>query len=355
MSGSWHEVETQAQLGGLMWGDGAKLERPIRAGSWRIPRKVWLVSSIEDLGPEYFPSNLLEEERVRRRAFDERPIFFPALRWEWRTDSGPEPQTRSDDSGMIEAFVRLADGSEKDILKFATRYGPLFLCLHDQPATHTGRWDSPSDSEIDADWSRLKELALAPRKGEPTGDKQRSEIHRTFARLQSQFYIGCHPTRLEPISVWRDYAFQIRVAIAIAAKIHLREPGNDRDWCDLFDYGFQQNPPSRTPSLKEARQLLATFVQRWLLAANTRLELVWDGDERGPEVRLSAAGVHGAIGRQLAFALGQVDGFQICAGCGRPFFPTRRPVAGRLSWCSICGKKEAQKAASRRYRERRRK
>ena len=62
-----------------------------------------------------------------------------------------------------------------------------------------------------------------------------------------------------------------------------------------------------------------------------------------------------ALAVRLAFAAAASKGFWVCANCGSPYLPPRRPQRGRRNYCPECRKKRVpQRDAAREYKARKR-
>jgi predicted RNA-binding Zn-ribbon protein involved in translation (DUF1610 family) len=55
----------------------------------------------------------------------------------------------------------------------------------------------------------------------------------------------------------------------------------------------------------------------------------------------------GALALQLAFAVASSEGVTTCFACGRFYTPSRRPAAGRRSFCPDCGLRAAWRTSKR--------
>src|SRR5215469_2571812 len=116
------------------------------------------------------------------------------LAWPWPFDSGDYSRPRPQADHVLDDFLRLAEpaSAEKDILGFARKYGPLALCLHDLPATHTSARTA---------LSRLAEQELR-RYGDPSSSLP---WRGCLQRIEKSQIRGC-TAALEPLSAWRRYA-----------------------------------------------------------------------------------------------------------------------------------------------------
>jgi hypothetical protein len=226
--------------------------------------------------------------------------------------------------GLLDAFVRI--DSERDVLKFATQFGPLGLCRHGFPAGHylEGHqflFDSPSRGQ-------------------------------------------CFPSRAgpasEPAARWFVYARAARAMLNLAAALHGGALGRQEDWADAFESVPRDedvHPPdpaamTRGPlTLIGLRHLLADLVNEWLLLGDVRPRLLW---EEGVGITFDAD-TFGALAVQLTQAVSRTNGLAICSSCGLPYMRTgRKAPAGRRNYCPDCGLGAALRDAQRAHRQRKR-
>jgi hypothetical protein len=227
--------------------------------------------------------------------------------------------------GLLDAFVRI--DSERDVLTFATRFGPLGLCKHGFPAGHfldfhQFLFDSPSESQC------------YPRHAGPAS---------------------------EPVGRWYIYVRAARALLSLAAALHGETLGRHEDWVDAFESVPRDDdvlPPdpgtmARGPlTLIGLRHLLADLINEWLLLGDVRPRLLWE----------EAAGItfdsdtFGALAIQLMQAASRTNGLAICSSCGMPYMRTgRKAPAGRRNYCPNCGMSAALRDAQRAHRQRKRK
>lgn len=232
---------------------------------------------------------------------------------------------------MLEQFAALADAPPEAFAKFATRYGPLFLCKHGVPRSH----------------------------GRP-----------------SQFGGQCRGMRREPISQWRTLATIARSAVIGAASLHRGEiPAEPDRWIlslaedalDTIENGDSPSWQKHTyPGMWRLWQdgdvgtlgvLLAAIVTRWISLANVLPALVWY-DRTAPSVVFLAreeARLFGSLGVLLAAVISRTSGLSVCSGCGKAYNPEIRARAGRRRYCDRCRRLGVpQRDASHDWRQRQR-
>jgi hypothetical protein len=85
-----------------------------------------------------------------------------------------------------------------------------------------------------------------------------------------------------------------------------------------------------------ARDTIPLVFNEWLALVAVAVD--WGdqpvGWEERPRLVLRPRGLAGAIGLQAVLFVGGADCPEICAGCGQPFMPTRKPRPGAPAWCS---------------------
>jgi hypothetical protein len=80
-------------------------------------------------------------------------------------------------------------------------------------------------------------------------------------------------------------------------------------------------------------------VSHWIELSGVQPQLVWE-PPRSPTIEFAeqpianTVSLFGALGLQLLYAAAAKSGFALCSGCGKAYFPTRRPARGRERFCS---------------------
>ncbi len=280
------------------------------------------------------------------------------LIWSHAADRGPlyEPSpTRpvAPDVRALELFVRLADGSNEEILSFATRFGVLYICEeHGLPQSHYVSSDAVGagfhvrspDLEINDPEIQKIDRDLV--------DESRAHYVALYAR---GFTNRCRLTVLntgeysEPLGAWRYYARQARALLSLAGDLRAGEPGKGEDW-EVF-YGF---PLSQNSSLSDRKWFVSLIVDEWLELGGVRPHLTWA--DRGCEIAFGSRTLFGTLATQLLLTVATDGAIAICASCGRFFRPVRHPRPGQQSYCRepTCGHAAAVRSAARRYQRRRR-
>lgn len=295
---------------GMGVGDGGGLERPLGNSQWALPEEFFIDGA--DL----------------------------AWRWESHTTREAAPSRRPG-PGLLEGFVRLADGSAEDVVAYASRWGPLTLCQCGRPFEHR-----PTDGTFKS--------RLGPCDGPEAGDPYGGDHH-------------------EPLDAWFRYARKARAILRLAAAAH-RSQQNQGAWEELLKAGdgdvsiemllhyrddhisscgrsvrTVEHGACSEPEHEECECgvlacyhpelspfVLGEVIDRWLEDCNVRARFVWF-DPGVPEINVGPfEGLVGAIGLQLALAAGRADAFAFCSSCLNPYVPTRRPSASRRNYCFDC-------------------
>lgn len=226
--------------------------------------------------------------------------------------------------GILEDFIRLADGPDARILAFAREWGPIHMCeAHELPLSHSVRTTDP--------------LCLSPKVEDRPG------------------------WEWEPLSAWRRYAGAALGCLHVAARLRDGRPGDVDDWRRieaLFEPTKQQDDhPGEAPAgwdpVQWQRTYLPHMAQYWLTElAHVNLLFRWDYELGAPGLKLvgERSDLFGALGLQLVFAMSGTGGFVTCSGCGEPYTPKRQPIAGRRHYCRDCGRTAAVRDAQARFR-----
>jgi hypothetical protein len=222
----------------------------------------------------------------------------------WRGMSRPGltgPRTVRAGSDLLSRFSLLADGTDSRILKFARKYGPLFLCHpHGRPLP-------PRRTQFG---HGHEEPECAPRGGLLT----------PFA---------------EPLVRWRELSAQSRAVIDVTVTLRAGQrltppqlqplvsclPGG----ADAWDFN------DRRTTAVEARQMVAYVVNEWMSWAGSELRISWAGVS--PEVTYGAPALFGALAVELALSLSTVRSVAFCDNCHRAYHPKRQPHPGERKYC----------------------
>jgi hypothetical protein len=229
--------------------------------------------------------------------------------------------------GMLTGFVALADAPAAKVLAYARKFGPLGICPHGRPCTHTPftsrRQLSPPATDLCA----------------PCGWDGRGGV--------------------EPIAAWHAYARLAKTIQEVAAKLRSDRLPDATEWKVL-----RQGPSlGNVPSLKARRTvwpLLASALDQWIVDGDVR---PWVTVSQAPWtpcaiirlgspwwLRTPSWPLFGVLGMALAQdAVGSSKAW--CDGCGSLYDFRRWPRAGEYHYCPDCGRKAAVRDAQQRYRD----
>jgi hypothetical protein len=198
-------------------------------------------------------------------------------------------------------FVGLTEVSDREILKYAQKWGVLNLCeTHKSPSSH-----DPLCRPIE-------------RRGQPRG---------------------------EPLSEWRRFSRSAGAIVRIGLQLDENKPGSVTDW-DLLkaDPAFalllmdaEMLEARRVPQVVAAEKaVIANVVNEWLRMGNVRPHLTWGVGE--PSVSLAGGvtgGLFGALGVQLVERTGDYL-IASCSGCRKFYHPEKKPRSGQDRYCQTC-------------------
>lgn len=240
------------------------------------------------------------------------------------------PNVRDPSPTMLNAFLRLADQVPEAIADFATRYGVLDICEHGLPSSHNRTADN-----------RIRGKGLHP---------FLATMSQEMVDGPSEFHCGGRllPGRRgnwhwEPLEAWRASARFARAILFIAKDLREGKSATDDAWAQLG--AGPSLPMSPVERLGYQRSVLGRTVTHWLALGGVMPVLTWGiqswrprsaaqiDDYAAPRIEFEAAGLFGALGLQLAMAIGYGKGIAICSGCGKLYFPKRAPSAGRRNFC----------------------
>lgn len=266
-------------LAGIAMPDG-KLDRPVGGGAWEVPHSL----------------------RVKDGLLS------------WGCRGGPAARVTSG-AGMFEDFLKLEEGSDEVILRYAQKWGVLRLCReHLAPSSHVPH--------------RLKVLI--------EDDHWPCRVNEWAGR------------QWEPIDRWRYYSRQANAMLKIAVVLggalpgEKPQPASRVDWESTLELFTPQIDPEafrllvtdKRDAMRIQGVLLERAVNEWLAMGDARVAWRWS---RGrPQVDLGGDSLFSAMAVQLSLALARVDGLSICDECRRPYPARRRNAPGKPRYCPSC-------------------
>ena len=223
-------------------------------------------------------------------------------------------------TGLLLGFVNLAHGSDRDILAYARRWGPLGLCEHGLPSGHRSAW---------------------------------------------QYDDGCAPVGwdglggYEHLGDWRRFAVRAHTVLMARTRtpVHLTAAEMNR---------FRPLPegaaPWRRVRGREVERMFRSEVNNWIRWGNvhpqyvlsrgtTSLVLAPTWSPEKPDFPL-----FGVLGLQLGFAAFSERGVAFCSECGTLFEPGHQLRRDTRRYCGDCAADGArERYASKEWRARERK
>ncbi len=232
---------------------------------------------------------------------------------------GDSPSYVGEGKGLLADFLALANAPDSDVEKYARKWGILGLCCHGLPTGH----ESVRLFIAGAELAKVKTALMEPiiRAGKEQG----------ASIIDAPCWSG-NPSAgwREPTELWRFYADLARNLLRSA---------------NLARIAGRECPPARLAALN----LLADELDRWLTLAPMQVRFIVD--QGRPSIRLvpqnPISALSAVLAAQVCFAASGSKDLLLCANCGRPYFPKRKPPReGTRTYCPRCGKKAAQRSAS---------
>jgi hypothetical protein len=271
--------------------DRISVVTPLLRGYARAPISIDLVL---ERPPRWQDSRGIQDRGLRGLSAQLQRVAYPRLEWEPPEDASPTDSPTIDT--CLDEFVALDCRDLDSIAVFARRWGPLGICNHIQPCTHSNDC-----------------LALG------------FQIGRTGRGRQ-----------WEPTAAWSNYVSDAVALLRVAASIRSNTEPNalDVDW-------LRQNQWSGfTP-----QQLISRTLIRWMFLAGLTYWFPWSDDdyEAMPTLYLAPARIGDArlagtsfllLALQLVAAITHPRDLFICAHCAVPFHlaPGLVGINGRYRW-----------------------
>jgi hypothetical protein len=200
--------------------------------------------------------------------------------------------------GLLDQFTRLHEASDATILRFARRWGGLFICEHGLPNSH-----SPDSI--------------------PFG-----------------LHDGCSPlgwgghSWWEPIEAWKALSERAYAMLRIAIALRDKGMGPLSDW-ELLAKSPESRAREVPGNIRRAWFYLSLHLEQWLMIGQVGPKVhAWR--ESGIAIRLGGRHLFGAIGYLLALACSGSTGLAVCSFCKALHRTKRRPALGRRTYCGPC-------------------
>lgn len=218
---------------------------------------------------------------------------------------------------LLEAFVQLAEAPADEIVKFARRWGLL------------GRHDLGNSPDLLDRAENVGDGVVAYLAG------------LTQWRRQGR----------EPLAAWRCWSQHAGALLRVSDELRRGRVGRPRDvamlchpsptadtWPDaaelqpLWLRRPDHAPPA--PTLRNHRELVEVFTERWVNAGHVRPTLRWTANVR--RVELAGRGLMGALAANLLAAVHGTTSLAVCSGCSGLYLPTRTPRETQRHFCGRC-------------------
>jgi hypothetical protein len=230
---------------------------------------------------------------------------------------------------LLEKFIGLAKASDRQIQRFATKYGGLEVFF-----------------------------TLGSRKSEPVHIEY-CEVWRYFARVMATMLkIGSHIRAGEqvPTAEWHIIAQTPEAVHSEGDDIHghrLRDSlVETAEWCSNATYVRLPG----CPHISETRAVFLRLLNNLLGLGMVRPWIKWPSTRSQPQFVYSGHSLLSSLALQLCLNVIRIDSLVICTGCQEPYKPEKRaPKAGQRNFCPKCRKKRIpQRYAQREFLAKRR-
>jgi len=245
---------------------------------------------------------------------------------------------------LLPHFIALADGSDKMILEFAKKYGPLALCAkHGDPIFH-------------APGCEMEECFEPPDSREGATEQQNRRFIERIVFTSS-------------LNAWRFWATWVRTFLRLAAATKANRPGNPRDWIFILGSGREPSPETdRRDLIARAANSLLQLAQPSPIVAldasgNLQLAFVNNSSRRlTPGHGLTMPKVENPTSGTLFAAIAVATASSLAAGgkpllrccaCRRIYTPRRLPGPGERNFCHNCGARASWRLSKRLQRAQR--
>jgi uncharacterized Zn finger protein (UPF0148 family) len=227
---------------------------------------------------------------------------------------------------LLDGFVQLAEAPAASILRYARKWGLLYLDPQGRPCT------------------KLHQIV-------PGAD-------------------GKPLPRTEPLEAWRYYSRRARAVLNLAAQLQQGKRGDATDWAALDAVGARIGPvalaeitrrgllglyaevgcPQESKASIETRRRFLTWeLMLWLDVTRPTLTLKPTPQSWQMEITYNGC-LLAAVALQLALTLAGARTLATCSGCGMAYMRARAAKSGQANFCPQCGSQEALRQADQRRR-----
>jgi len=155
-------------------------------------------------------------------------------------------------------------------------------------------------------------------------------------RFAEQFGPLRPPGNAETTQEWRDFALLgLHVSLAVSALRERRR--GDSAWWETLSHWCRSEIGHQTAyeSWQVRKLLVAVSLSKWLSQPGCFAPSVrWRGESL--RVELTAGGVAGVAGLQLALSLSRQEPLIACSGCGTAIQPAKQASRGTRRYCPEC-------------------
>lgn len=250
-------------------------------------------------------------------------------------DGGPADATvrvrhTQADHRMLKAFVQLWKQKPESILRYAQRWGVLYLDKDGRPCQTVGPFERRESLEAWRYFSRRAHAVL---------------------NIASNLKLG----KLGEISDWEALRGTARWTGKFFQEMDRYAPF-EQSMIPLIEYPFDRDREETHVNKNYVRSvtgeiaLLSIEATFWLKLTRVGFRVGFTGSGMRPVIDYNDC-MLAAIALQLALVLGEVETLFTCDGCHLPYVRTRRsPKDGQANFCENCGRPEAMKRADKKRR-----
>lgn len=253
-----------------------------------------------------------------------------------------------DPSGLLDEFVRLI--TAEDVLRFARKFGPLLLCNHGAPITHS--W-LPSDpfgistiGSIDSDTGACD-----------FGVGTEDQLFGPHESLVQEWIAGTskvpvdEPWKVdmwlkEPVDVWLRLVSKVRAFLRLISDVANGFSDRPEDWQELgLTHDFRRldrDHPDYLDQQIRKNLLLRDFALIWLNLSEVSLTYGFTADNE-PNLGWMTFSPWGQLGLQMIAVHTRAHDLLICMYCDQPFTAGRRRKRTERIVCrdSACRRRHA--------------